>query len=232
MDLFLVGSTGRLGSAVMRLAKEKNISTTILDRNLFDTQSDCVILDVSLAEGTKNLCLNLIKIADQKKHSLRYIKSLVIGTTGHDQETKDLFVKLSAVIPICVVSNFSKGIFLFEQMLDATTQSGLPVWELAQKLGFDLSIFEAHHAQKKDAPSGTALSLADVAHVPLDKITSVREGQVTGKHTLFAKGQFEELRITHEAHSRDLFAAGALDLCQNIFDKKPDCGILFRKDFL
>lgn len=232
MDLFLVGSTGRLGSAVTRLAKKKNISITALDRNAFHAQNDCVILDVSLAEGTKNLCASLLNSREEENSSLKYIKGLVIGTTGHDQETKDLFVKLSTIIPICVVSNFSNGIFLFEQMLTATTQSGLPVWELAQKLGFDLSIFEAHHAQKKDAPSGTALSLANATQVALDKITSVREGQVTGKHTLFAKSQFEELKITHEAYSRDLFAAGALNLCKNIFDKKPTHGILLRKDFL
>lgn len=231
-SLFLIGSTGRLGSTLMRLAKNKNVPVVVVDRRDFDFQQDGVILDVSLAEGTKNVCQKLIQIFNHRPSALKHIKGFVVGTTGHDQDTKNLLEQVSHVLPVCVVSNFSKGIFLFEQILGAKTKNGHTVLELAKKLGFDLSLQETHHTQKKDSPSGTALSLARAAEIPQDKITSFRQGDVVGDHTLLMQSQFEQLSITHQAHDRSLFASGALDLCQNIFHKNPKPGFLLKDDFL
>lgn len=230
--LFLIGSTGRLGSTVMHLAKDKNVRIVEVDRRDFDFQQDGVILDVSLAEGTKNVCQKLLRLSDHHPSALKHIKGVVVGTTGHDQETKHLLEQVSHFLPVCVVSNFSKGIFLFEQILGAKTKNGSTVLELSKKLGFDLSLQETHHTQKKDSPSGTALSLAHIAQIPQDKITSFRQGDVVGDHTLVMQSQFEQLSITHQAHDRSLFAAGALDLCQNIFLQNPKPGFLLKDDFL
>lgn len=232
MELFLVGSTGRLGSAVASLAAKRGIAVTALDRNAFVASTDLVLLDVSLPLGTKQLCTGLLQAIDNGQSDVKHIKGFVVGTTGHDKDTLELFSRLSRYIPICVVPNFSKGIFLFEQLLLAKTPVGLTVCALAEKLGFRVHLSETHHAQKKDAPSGTALLLSKVANIPPEDITSIRQGQVPGTHTLSCSSDAEALSIEHQAHSRDVFAQGALDLCERIFYQKPKPGFLSKEDFL
>lgn len=244
MDLVILGSQGKLGQAICLLSKEQSINVIALRREnvasyenfaAFAEQhitKDCIVLDVSLPDGTNALCSHLLSAVNQNKKSLNFIRGLVIGTTGHDHMTLDSFSEMSAHLPICIVPNFSKGVFLFEEILNAKTTSGLPVWELATKLGFDLGMTETHHSAKKDAPSGTALLLAQAAHLEKNRIASLRVGKVVGEHTLIASTDYEQLSITHTAHSRDLFAQGALELCQKIFNKKPKAGFLFPKNFL
>ncbi|MEN9530485.1 MAG: hypothetical protein RI932_2358, partial [Pseudomonadota bacterium] len=91
-----------------------------------------------------------------------------------------------------------------------------------RQLGFDLALWESHHTLKKDAPSGTAKTLAHAASVPHDRISSTRVGAVVGEHTLFLSQGAEELRISHMAHSRRLFADGAVDLCDRLFENSLD----------
>jgi 4-hydroxy-tetrahydrodipicolinate reductase len=167
------------------------------------------------------------------QNNLSNISGLVIGSTGHSDECKKAIEGVANSIAVCLVSNFSKGIFLFEEMLKATTSNGMPVYKLAQSLGFDLGLHEVHHTQKKDAPSGTALTLAQASQIedPL-KISSLRVGKVIGEHTWFASSDFEQLSLTHIAYNRKLFAQGAVDICKNIFYKRPAAGFLDKKDFL
>lgn len=244
MDLVILGSQGKLGQAICLLSKEQNINAIVMKREDMVSYEnfvtfvekyitkDCIVLDVSLPNGTNALCSHLLNAVNQNKNFLNFIRGLVIGTTGHDHNTLDFFSKMSAHLPICIVPNFSKGVFLFEEILNAKTTSGLTVCELAARLGFDLGMTETHHSAKKDAPSGTALLLAKAAHLEKNKIASLRVGKVIGEHTLVASTDYEQLNITHTAHSRDLFAMGALELCQKIFDKKPKAGFLFPKNFL
>ena len=79
--------------------------------------------------------------------------------------------------------------------------------------GFDAHLVETHHAQKLDAPSGTARLLATVAERARGRpvpITSVRTGHVPGTHELILDGPFEQVRLVHEARDRRVFASGAL----------------------
>jgi 4-hydroxy-tetrahydrodipicolinate reductase len=81
--------------------------------------------------------------------------------------------------------------------------------------GYECSVVEAHHSQKKDAPSGTALRLADAARaggtgLKPEQIVSIRGGDVVGEHTVRFAGPGEYVELTHRATSRDLFARGAL----------------------
>jgi 4-hydroxy-tetrahydrodipicolinate reductase len=87
--------------------------------------------------------------------------------------------------------------------------------EIAKRLGADYSveIVEAHHKQKKDAPSGTAKKMAEVIAAATGKqavIHSVRLGDIVGDHTVIFCGNSERIEIKHQAHSRDLFAVGAI----------------------
>jgi 4-hydroxy-tetrahydrodipicolinate reductase len=79
--------------------------------------------------------------------------------------------------------------------------------------GFDVHLIETHHAAKKDRPSGTAASLADVASTNLKRevpITSIRTGHVPGTHEFVIDATFEQVRLVHEARDRRVFADGAV----------------------
>ncbi len=239
MYIGLIGATGRLGTLTAEILDQDNASYVKISRAMLasvdnfrsllsDLPSDLLLLDMSLPAGTLNLC-NIINELD--KNPLEKLCALVVGTTGHNMKEKEAIQKCSAKIPICMVSNFSKGIFLFEQLLKAKTSSGLSVSELARRLRFDLSIHEIHHTQKRDAPSGTAITLADASSVNHERISSSRVGKVVGEHSLILSHNSESLQITHTAHSRRLFAEGALELCKNIYKNRPKPGLLNTDDF-
>jgi 4-hydroxy-tetrahydrodipicolinate reductase len=98
--------------------------------------------------------------------------------------------------------------------------------ELARALGedYEAEIIEAHHNQKKDAPSGTAKRLGEAVSKVKGKIPqihSVRLGDIVGDHTVIFAGIGERIELTHRAHSRDAFAKGALDAAKFLIGKQP-----------
>jgi 4-hydroxy-tetrahydrodipicolinate reductase len=133
----------------------------------------------------------------------------VCGTTGWDAER----VAIAELVrarggALLYAPNFSVGVHLFLRA------AGELARQFVGRDEFGGTITEEHHATKRDAPSGTALLLqrrvreADPAHdFP---ITSVREGTTAGTHTVAYEGRFERIALTHIAHSREGFAAGAL----------------------
>ena len=167
----------------------------------------------------------------------KHKKALVIGTTGHtDADTIRSHELQKAQIPIVWASNFSTGV----NTLFWLTRKA------AEILGpdFDLEIVEMHHRLKKDAPSGTAKTLAEIlAEVrkqQLDKVArhgrvgivgertpaeigmhSVRGGDVVGDHTVIFADTGERLELTHKASSRDTFANGALRAALWVVKQKP-----------
>jgi 4-hydroxy-tetrahydrodipicolinate reductase len=103
--------------------------------------------------------------------------------------------------------NFSIGVNVFLAMAEAAGRI------MSRAPEFDAHIVETHHAAKKDAPSGTALALERSAASGLGRsiaITSVRTGHVPGTHELSFDGAFEQIRLTHTARDRRVFADGAL----------------------
>lgn len=154
-----------------------------------------------------------------------YGKALVMGTTGFDARQKDTLLSCLEKIPSVFSSNMSIGMnVMFRLAARATRLLGA---------AYDIEIFEAHHRHKKDAPSGTALTLAeqvaeaagrDLAQVacyhregqtgerPAQQIgiQSLRGGDIVGKHTVYFAGEGEMFSMTHEATSRDNFARGAV----------------------
>ncbi|APJ04531.1 4-hydroxy-tetrahydrodipicolinate reductase [Silvanigrella aquatica] len=239
MHIGLIGASGRLGTLVCEnLVQQKLTFTKIAREDLQNIPSfmqllqhvseSMIILDISLPVGTENIC-NIINNLEEK--NLKQIKGLVIGTTGHNDRQKQLLLSTSQKIPICMVSNFSKGVYLFEEILKAKTSQGLTVTELARALGFDMAMTEIHHTLKKDAPSGTAITLAEAGKIPAKQISSVRVGKVVGDHSIHLSADSESLEIKHTAHARKLFAEGAIELCKNIYTQAPKPGFLRKEDF-
>jgi len=175
----------------------------------------------------------------------KHKKSLVIGTTGQsDTETFEIR-KLSKEIPMVWASNFSTGV----NTLFWLTRKA------AEILGtdFDLEVVEMHHRLKKDAPSGTAKSLAEilagVRKLHLNEaarhgragivgertpgeigVHSIRGGDVVGDHTVIFANTGERVELTHKASSRDTFANGALRAAAWVVKQKP--GIYDMQDVL
>ena len=137
---------------------------------------------------------------------IRAGKSLVVGTTGWYDQTPMLRGKvLAAKTGLLYGSNFSIGMNLFFETVAAA----------APALGFEYSgqIFERHHAQKKDAPSGTAIMLQKILRESGGKeleITSFREGDVVGMHEVVLNSSHDRIYLCHDSKSRRGFAEGAV----------------------
>ena len=152
-------------------------------------------------------------------------KAMIVGSTGHTPDQKKLIESLAKKIPVVMASNMSVGVNVMWKLLA----------DAAKLLGndFDIEIVETHHRMKKDAPSGTAITTAEIlAKAAGHKvgIQSIRGGDVVGDHTIFFLGNGERLEVTHRASSRDTFALGALRAAKWIVGKPH--GLYSMKDVL
>jgi 4-hydroxy-tetrahydrodipicolinate reductase len=144
----------------------------------------------------------------------RYKKALVLGTTGLSEAQIQKVEEVAKVVPVVFSPNMSIGV--------NTLFAILP--EIAQRLGPDYSIeiVEAHHKAKKDAPSGTAKKFAQILADTTGKqipTHAIRLGDIVGDHTIIFCGNSERIEIKHQAHSRDLFAVGALRAAKWVMGK-------------
>lgn len=153
-----------------------------------------VVIDFSTAEATR-----------ENLHACRAArKPLLIGATGFAAGLESEFAAAAHDIPLLIAPNTSLGVTLLIELV-RTAARALP--------GFDIGITETHHREKRDAPSGTALSLAAAIREGREgeiPISSIREGEVVGEHTVHFVGAAEQLRLTHRALERGIFARGAL----------------------
>jgi len=152
-------------------------------------------------------------------------KSIVIGTTGFNEQQKALISVVAREIPIVMAPNMSVGVNLSLKLLEMT----------AKVIGdyTDIEVIEAHHRHKVDAPSGTALRMGEVVAATLGRdlkdcavygregdtgererktigFSTIRAGDIVGEHTVMFADEGERLEITHKASSRMTFAKGAV----------------------
>jgi 4-hydroxy-tetrahydrodipicolinate reductase len=137
----------------------------------------------------------------------RHFKAAVVGTTGWNDIRADVFAAFEAAgTPLIYASNFSLGVnALYAAVRKASA--------LLKGAGYVPEIEEIHHIHKLDAPSGTAKTLGAIVEESLGEkpeITSVREGEVPGIHTLTLTSECDKLTLRHEAFSREGFAKGAV----------------------
>lgn len=167
-----------------------------------------------------------------EKYVRRSKTPLLSGTTGYDEKQLDRLRQLGTMVPVLYSANYSLGIALLRRMLE---QFGPALLQ-----SFEPELVEKHHRQKADAPSGTALLLADA--LDPDRrlrrvhgregfcgergrdemgLFSVRGGTVAGEHTLYFFGQDETLSLTHSAASRRIFAVGAVKAAALLAQRSP-----------
>ena len=229
--VIIVGSQGRMGQALVRCAPQ-HVGLELADQ--IDRGDDLAVAlpgaDVVIDFSTPATSVEVARLCALHK------KALVIGTTGHtDTDTFEILLH-KAKIPIVWASNFSTGV----NTLFWLTRKA------AEILGsdFDLEVIEMHHRLKKDAPSGTAKTLAEIlAEVRRQKLAevarhgragivgertgseigvhSIRGGDVVGDHTVIFANVGERVELTHKASSRDTFANGALRAARWAVKQKP-----------
>jgi len=133
---------------------------------------------------------------------------IVVGTTGWYADLPQLRTEVEAKGGALITApNFSLGVNIFEQIVETAARL------LRSAPGFDAHLTETHHSAKKDAPSGTAQTLANAAVVAWGRdipITSVRTGSIPGTHEFLFDAPFEQIHLEHIARDRRVFAEGAL----------------------
>lgn len=216
------GAKGKMGSRILELAKDDS-GLEISGQFDVDDDPEASIggpCDCLIEFTTPKAAIEHLELCEKNK------KAMVIGTTGLSDSEREAIEKASKAIPILFSPNMSIGVNLLFKMTG----------EAARALGseYHVSIVEAHHAEKKDAPSGTAKELARIvkekkghAEIPIE---SIREDEIVGEHTITFESDLDTIEITHSAKTRDIFAKGALAAAKFIAGKKP--GLFTMKDVL
>ncbi|MCR5025761.1 MAG: 4-hydroxy-tetrahydrodipicolinate reductase [Lachnospiraceae bacterium] len=233
------GCNGRMGKVITGLAEKDPEIEIVAGVDVFDEGhnsfpvykeiSECVegadvIIDFSLPQGTDRL--------------LDYVGEkgipVVLCTTGLSESQLEKVKSTSEKTAILRSANMSVGVNALMKVLHEVA----PIFE---KAGFDIEIVEKHHNQKKDAPSGTALALADAVNSALSEkygyvydrssreekrpekeigISAVRGGTIPGDHDVIFAGEDEVVTISHRAYSRAIFGKGAIAAAKFLKGKK------------
>ena len=213
--LALVGANGRMGLRVANLAEDDAHTVVVAqiarENKAFSLHAgSCdVVVDFSSADGTK------AAIAVAKATGA----ALLVGTTGLAPETLENLRALSASHAVMLAPNTSLGVAITRRLSRLAA-------ELLAESGWNVDIIESHHDRKKDAPSGTALALAEALNaggmpVKPERIHAIRAGDTIGEHEIRLAGPAERIHIMHQAVSRDLFAAGALRAAKWLAGRAP-----------
>ena len=238
-NIIMNGCNGRMGRMITDIANkdtdvqivagidayDKVANDYPVFTNIFDCNVDAdVIIDFSTASAIDDL----LKYAVEKRIPV------VLCTTGLTSEQLDNVQKASEKVAILKSANMSLGINTLMKILKVAT-------EVLANRGYDIEIVEKHHNQKLDAPSGTALALADCINQVLNNeydytydrssrrekrpekeigISAVRGGTIVGEHEVIYAGIDEVIEIKHTAYSRAVFAKGAVDAAKYLASKE------------
>jgi len=240
MTLIKIGISGCLGRMGQELVKAINSDRRFKYIGGFDLKNDKkyvknifkntnVLIDFSSPEAIKN---NL-KFASSNK------TALVIGTTGLNKHQITLLKNASKKIPILYASNMSLGVNLLFNLVQQASS-------VLKNTDYDIEIAETHHKHKKDAPSGTALSLGEYASkgrkTNLNKVkifdrtsknnirskgqigfSVTRGGEIAGEHTVSFIGTNDRIDLVHKANNRSIFVDGAIEAAVFVSKKKNGC---------
>jgi len=240
IKVIITGAKGRMGQAVLQCAARVPDLQVIGGIDLGDDVGGAipkgdVVIDFSFHQATPEFA----------ELCAKHRKPIVIGTTGHSETEKKRIHACASQIPMVIASNYSSGVNTLFWLTRKAAEILGP--------GFDLEVVEMHHRMKKDAPSGTAVTLAEIlAQVrkqQLGKVIrhgregitgertdteigmhSLRGGDVVGDHTVVFATNGERLELTHKAASRDTFANGALRAASWVVNQKP--GVYDMQDVL
>ena len=236
MKILICGVGGRMGREVAKLALDGVRGAEVVagydivpidtrefrsytDWSLVEEDVDCIV-DFSHHSGTRAL----LDYAMQKKIPV------VLSTTGHNEEELAQISEASKIIPIFHSANMSLGVALLVELAKITAKNFPDA---------DIEIIEKHHNRKLDAPSGTALLLANAIREVRERtrfvfgrsgqakrekdeigIHAIRMGNIIGEHEVIVGTDTQTITLKHEAHSRALFAEGALAAAEYLIGKK------------
>ena len=245
MKIVICGAAGRMAQTIIELAK---LDREIQILGVFESDGSSAIGNgdptIHSVKDLKNFLSEADSFIDFTNPSstlrnLELVKefkvSLVIGTTGFNEEQKNKIVETSKNVPIVFSPNMSAGVNILFKLVE-TVVKRIP--------DYDVEIVELHHNKKKDSPSGTAAKLAEIVATSLGRnmndigvygrhstntlrkkdeigLFSIRAGDIVGDHTVYFAGPGERIELTHRAHSRNTFASGALRAAKWVVDQKP-----------
>ena len=236
------GASGRVGKLLLENLKEiENMSlSSVFVRNDLDFSIDPSVLVTADMESFLNASDIIIDFSLPDacelllEQAIKTPKPLVIGTTGLSAHQLNLLKQASDVMPILYATNMSLGVALLNKL----------VYQASAALkDFDIEIVEMHHRHKKDAPSGTALTLSESAAAGRDldinkvrvsgrdgnigertkdeiAVMALRGGDIVGRHTVGFYNQGEFMELNHTATSRSTFSKGALRAAGWLANKK------------
>jgi 4-hydroxy-tetrahydrodipicolinate reductase len=209
---FLVhGASGRMGQRLLALASEfpqlRLVAAVARAAESLDAPGGVALPASRLAEAPEFRLLIDFSLPEGFDAALALAvkrgAAFVSGTTGLSLVQQKALLEAGRQVPVLWSANFSLGIAVLSDLVERAARA-LPGW--------DLDIVESHHVHKKDAPSGTALALGEVAQTggAQPRYASLRAGDIVGEHWLQFAGPGERLELVHRATDRAIFARGAL----------------------
>ena len=226
--IIMNGCNGKMGQVISRLVEEDSEAEIVcgVDINTEAKNSYPVVGSIDEFDGEADVVIDFSHpscLTNILSYCKRKNTPVILATTGYSTEQKDEFKAASEDIPVFFSANMSLGINLL-----------ISLAKQAAKLlegSFDIEIVERHHNKKIDAPSGTALAIADAidetlsfpAEYVFDRhsvrrkrknteigISAVRGGTIVGDHEIIFAGNDEVIELSHHAHSKEVFAVGAI----------------------
>ncbi|HEY8349349.1 MAG TPA: 4-hydroxy-tetrahydrodipicolinate reductase [Clostridia bacterium] len=239
IKILLSGCNGKMGQVITRLSEQYDDLSIVAGYDITDSGKNPypVFSDLRKCSVRPDVLIDFSNPAALES-ILTYATSteipVVIATTGHSQTQARMLKKTSEIIPVFYSANMSLGINLLIGLVKKAAK--------LLQTSFDIEIVEKHHNQKIDAPSGTALAIADAVNSVLDQkheyvydrhsrrkkrsrneigIHAIRGGTIVGEHSVIFAGNDEIIEIRHSALSKEIFATGALSAARFIIGKKP-----------
>ncbi len=244
INIIMHGCNGKMGQVITKLVADDPDMTIVagIDPNLsapnpypvFPSADECTVdADVIIDFSTAKAVRPLISFAKSKNIPI------IICTTGLPSEDLDYIKEVSMNLPVFFSANMSLGVNLLIGLAKRAT-------EILSDAGFDIEIIEKHHNQKIDAPSGTALAIADGINEVLDHqynyqfdrsitrenrpkkeigIHAIRGGTIVGEHDVIFAGQDEVITLGHNATSKEVFAVGAIKAAKFMYQKLHSPGL-------
>lgn len=236
--IIMHGCNGRMGQMISDICREDEETKIVAGIDIAENGSMAypVFTDITKCDVKADVMIDFstAKAADAVlEYCVEKQLPLVFCTTGLSEEQLIKMDMASEKIPILKSANMSLGINTLFELLQRAAKVLAPA-------GFDIEIVEKHHNQKLDAPSGTALALADAVNGALDGvyeykfdrskerkkreaaeigISSVRGGTIVGEHEVIFAGKDEVIEIKHTAYSRAVFGKGAVEAAKFIIGK-------------
>lgn len=211
MDIAIIGY-GKMGREIEKILKKRNHNITAVIDSTEELNnikpSNAVCIDFTSPDAFIN---NTVEIAAK-------FSGCVAGTTGwYDKfdNVKKIFDNKKK--NLVYGTNFSVGVNIFFEITDYAAKM------ISKAGGYDSHIIELHHKEKKDSPSGTALTLKDIISKSFDKspdISSVRSGFIKGTHEIGFESEVDKITLEHSAYSREGFALGSVLAAEWIKDAK------------